>query len=152
LIGYEVGLATATSLLVFWRRREVQGKQGSVFFSHLLLSALAATAGAFLISLKIPNICQYFNLPQEYVPLAALYFHFGLVSLVLRSLYVPINALLVSSDQREQRRLSLVYSTAVVAAKAGLAWLILSRTPYPVQSPGDLQLPLILYGIGSNLI
>lgn len=152
LIGQEVGLATATSLLVFWRRREVAGKQGSVFILHLILSALAAGVGAFLIGLKIPNLCKYFNIPVEYYGIAALSFRFGLFNLVLRSLYVPINALLVASDDREQKKISLFYSTGIVLAKALLAWLILSQVKTPIQKAEDLELPLMIYGIGSNII
>ena len=95
-IGQYIGGATATSCLIFWNRQEYKGKQGSVFFIHILLCVLASALCMTIGYIFSHRILNYFSVPSEYTELATNYFKCGLMNLILQSLYVSLLGVMVA--------------------------------------------------------
>lgn len=100
LVGQAIGLASATSALIFWKRKEVEAKQGFILLQHLILSGLASAAVAILVFPFTGKLVHYFEISDVFYSTGKLYLRLGLLSMILQAMYAAINAVLIASDQR----------------------------------------------------
>lgn len=106
-LGQYIGSATAISCLIFWKRAEFIDKQKSVLVLHVGLCLLASLICFSVASFYTSNILSYFSVDAIYNNLAKIYFHIGLVNMVLQSLYVGLLGIVIAANKE---KLSLVFS------------------------------------------
>lgn len=147
-IGQEIGLVAATSALIFWKRKETQGQQGSILLRHFLLPAGLSTVVCFGLYFFIPNFIDYFQIQKEFSALGVLYLKLGLFNLFLRSLYVPMNALLIASDQRVK---SIFLIAGIILFKWVAGWASTSWVWNHQNNSESLLLPMLIIELAATL-
>src|SRR5437899_2509577 len=60
LIGQEIGLASAFSALIFWKRKEAMGRQGSLLKLHLAMPIILAGAFATTVFSFSDDLIRYY--------------------------------------------------------------------------------------------
>lgn len=143
LIGQEIGLAAATSALIFWKRKEVEGKQGLVLRLHLAMPVLLTSFASLIIYFYLGSIIAYFKVPESHFYLAKMYLTYGLVNLVVRSAYVPLTAMLIACDQRMK---CTILAGCMLAAKVFLGWSVIYWFWDQNLSVGSIRAPMQVIG------
>jgi hypothetical protein len=149
LIGQEIGLASATSALIFWKRKESLNKQGSILKLHLLMPLVLGIIAAGAVLFFISDICRYFHVPFQYMNNAVVYLGFGLLNLICRGLYIPLNAILIACDYRLR---SALLAGGILVGKLLIGWVAVNHSWDFASDPGSLELPMNLIGAGSVVI
>lgn len=144
ILGQALGAATATSCLVFWRRKEAAGSQGSILLKHLVFSVGISVFCAALLFPFSGKILEHFNIPSPYTALASLYLWFGLINMVLQAAYGSLDGMLIASGQQKR---SMVFAGLLALGN----WVFDSAAVYLLFDPNlpsanALQLPLLVVG------
>jgi Na+-driven multidrug efflux pump len=100
LLGQFVGVATMISLLVFWKRAECQGKQGSVLKRHLFLTLGFVVLVAIPAGMFAKSIMHAYGISPAYLPLACWYLRIGLVTMIGQALYGSLDGVLTGMNQQ----------------------------------------------------
>ena len=148
-LAQEIGLIAATSLLIFWKRKETEGKQRTVFSLHVGLTLTLAGIICFFTYHNTLAICEHFAVQKEYVGTAQLYLQVGLLNLALRSLYVPVNTILIACHQRAKCIGSIFF---ICSAKV-LTALVLVMGVWDGQAGVEsITQPMLIYAVSSIFI
>lgn len=145
-LSQEIGLIAATSLLIFWKRQESKGKQKNVLSLHLILTLFLSGLVCFFTYRNIPFLCNHFEIPVEYHHTAELYLKVGLFNIMLRALYVPVNTILITCNQR-LKCIGCILS--LVAFKSILAVICAKYIWNHEQSVDAVTIPMIVFLVGS---
>jgi hypothetical protein len=146
VVGQEIGLAAATSALVFWSRREIKGKQGDILLKNLLFPFVLSGIAAIVGFISIPFLCHHFDIPSEYQKVASYCITLGLVNLVLRAVYVPINAIMIACDQKKK---SILIVGSIVAIKSLISWVSVKFYWDGNIEPSSILGPMLMIAIGT---
>lgn len=151
ILGQAIGAATAMSCLIFWKRKEASGRQGSVLLRHL---ALSVGASLFFASIFFPlsgKIINHFEIPAPYAALASTYLLFGLINMVLQAIYGSLDGMLIASGQQKR---SMLFAGVLVAGNwifdAGAIYLLYHPMAGP--SVSAISLPLLVVGGSTTLL
>ena len=151
ILGQAIGAATATSCLIFWRRKEASGRQGSVLLRHLAFSIGVALFFASVFFPMSGQIINHFGIPAPYAALASTYLLFGLVNMVLQSIYGSLDGMLIASGQQKR---SMVFAGVLVAGNwifdAAAIYLLYHPTTAP--SASAIRLPLLVVAGSTTLL
>lgn len=150
VLGMFLGSATATSSLVFWRRAECLGRQGSIFLKHVLLTFFVAATFAVSFWALMPHVIDHFGISPEYRSFSSTYIAIGLLNMVLQGLYAGMDGMLVASGQQKK---SMIYSTLlvcgnVVANGIAIFWFF-DRN---VTAAEAIFTPLLIIGVSTTLL
>ncbi len=141
LIGQEMGYAVATSALIFWKRKESRGKQGTILSSHLGLAFLISAGVALAINYHLPLLYHHFKIASEYWPIADPYLKLGLLNLVLRTLCIPLITMLIAADLRFR---SILLLASALLFKILIEWSIVHFVWNGASDSVSVRLPLTL--------
>lgn len=142
LVGQAIGVATATSVLMLWRRKEAVGGQGFILRSHLLFAFLVSGLVALIVWPFVGKISQFFGLPPVF-DAAPIYLTLGLLNLVLQATYGAINAMLIASDQRKK---SLIYISGLLAAKLAVGLFAINVLWDGSHAAASVKTPMLVIG------
>jgi hypothetical protein len=148
-IAQEIGLAAAISALIFWRRKENRGKQGSILKLHILLPILLTTGLAGVIYFFLDGLQRHFHILEAFRTTAHLYWTVGLANLVFRSIQFPLCAILIACDQRLR---CVLLGSGVLLAKIALNWSALHFYWDSGNDPVSILKPMMLMDLGSIVI
>lgn len=148
-LSQEIGLISATSLLIFWKRKETVGKQRSVLILHLFLTLFLTLFICFFTYKNTSTLCRHFNVPDDYLGTAETYLQFGIANLILRALYVPVNTILIAVNQRMR---SVVCICTIVALKSLLAWYCAASLWNKQVNVQSVTQPMLVYSVGASIL
>lgn len=100
--GALIGMASATSCLIFWRRDECLNRQGSIFIKHILL---ATVLGLFIL---LPtayfsiDILDLYKVSHAFLSIGVVYLYIALLNMLLQALYGAIDGMLIASGQQSK--------------------------------------------------
>lgn len=150
VLGLSLGAATATSCLVFWRRQESQGKQGSILIRHLQFYGGLALTFAGVFALMSAHVVAHFQIPDSLAPLARIYFFLGIMNMVLHGLYGSLDGMLIASGQQKR---SMIFASLLALGNWGadaLAIHVLYQPGTPAN--GSIDTPLLFIGVSTLVL
>ena len=150
-VGQEIGLAAAMSALIFWRRKESEGKQGFIFKVHLIMPIVLTTILAAIIYHFIMrgDLERGFSIPVSFSQTAHIYWVLGLINMVLRSIQIPLTAILIACDERLK---CILLGGGVLIGKVILGWSAIHLFWNSKVDPGSILIPLILLDVGAIVV
>lgn len=146
LLGQFIGMATATSALVFWKRTETKEKQGSVLLNHLYLSGGLSLAFAMAFFLFRGHLAVHFGISEQFISLAKMYFVIGLINMILQSIYGGIDGMLVASGKTKY---CMFFSGFLVLSNIILDY---AAVHFLYKTGGDFQSALFAIGMATSII
>ncbi|MEO5970431.1 MAG: hypothetical protein ABIQ95_10935, partial [Bdellovibrionia bacterium] len=146
LIGHEIGLASATSALIFWKRKEARGKQGSILWLHLLMPVALASVTAAIVLFFLDDLAKYFRISAQFTGNARWYWKLGLLNLIVRTLYIPLNAILIACNQRVKCTL---LAAGVLLSKVAFGWFAIRVGQSFETNAYSTIIPMLIIGSGS---
>jgi hypothetical protein len=147
-LGQALGLATATSALIFWNSIN-KGVQRVILKLHVLL---ALGTGAFAALLFIPYLSDLvlrFQVPTPASNIASLYLLIGLSAIPLQAAYVTINAILIGNDQRLRSTLLI---SIILILKFAVGYGIVTQFHHAVTHETNIDSPMFWLAISNALI
>lgn len=154
LIGQAIGLAAATSALIFWNREEVRSKQGSILKSHCLITFVVASAVALLLMPltsqdgRFGILREFFGISNEFGAGAELYFNIGLENMVLQAVYAPLGAMLIASGRHIQ---GMLLTAGILGTKFIVGLVAVNFFWNGRSEASSIVLPMALIALGTTI-
>jgi len=146
VFGQFLGVAAATSALVFWKRPENKLAQLFLLRSHLLLSGLVGIICFGIFVTFADLIFGHFGVPSTLNNrLGKTYFGIGLLNMVLQGLFGTLDGFLIASNRQ---RIGLLLAGLQVTLNIGADAYAVSWA----HRHGDLMTPLLIIGLSTTLL
>ncbi len=147
--GQLIGIATATSCLIFWRRKECLEKQGSILIRHLLLTAGFCIVIGMPAAIFAKQIITSYKVNSFYIHIGSVYLCIGLINMVLQALYGSLDGMLTASNQ--QRKSMIISAVLVIANIVIDAYAIHVVFSNNIITPQTIFYPMIIIGLSTTL-
>ena len=113
MLGQCVGLASATSCLIFWKLRENLLKQGSIFVKHTACTMICLLLIVACLLLLDDMIFKAFGIKTAAAEITQQYFSIGIMSLLAQGIYTLFDGVLLAQE-RQKYGLTIIIALVVL--------------------------------------
>ncbi len=147
LLGQLMSVATTTSMLVFWKRKEAQGKQGSLFLIHFLSALILSFLCAVVFFVLRSHLAEHFEISSYLLQLTKQYFIIGIINMVLQCIYGSIEGSLIATGKTKY---CMFFSALLVAGNLVLDFISIQL--FFTQENRGIGAPLFSIGLSTTFL
>lgn len=147
--GALIGMASATSCLIFWRRKESVRCQGSIFIKVMLLAILLCIIAVIPIAYFSANLLHLYKVSDSFLSLGSSYLFIALLNMLLQAIYGAVDGVLVASGQQSK---SLFISGIMLAFHWLIDVLIIRWGYHGGHLPSQVAHALIAIGASTSVL
>jgi Na+-driven multidrug efflux pump len=148
-LGQLIGMATAMSCLVFWKREENKGRQRSIFIKHISLNIIVCLFLCVISACFINKLSAAYGIDIHYLRIARTYLLIGLFNTLLQSILFCLDGVLIATGQQKA---IFIISTFLTVSKLILNSIIVYVFFSGKITPQSVGIPLTLIALSTSFL